>query len=96
MSSFNEDLLTIPNRLQHLFIILFFLHNRLFDAKLLSLLPGLLLRDVIFSELAQFLLQHQLMVLVAHEIFNLLLTALKFHHDLLVALFDGLAVVSLA
>ena len=91
-----KDLLAIPHRLQKLLVILLLLYDRLFRAEILSLLTDLFLQDIVDSELSQLLLEHELVVLVAHVVLHLLLTALQLHHNLLVAHLDGLIVVSLA
>ena len=56
MSSFYEDMLSVSDCLQHLFIIFLLLHNRLFYAQILPLFSDLLLGLVILSELTQLLL----------------------------------------
>ena len=96
VSRVDKDLLAIPHRFQELLIILLLLYDLLFSAEILSLLTDLLLQDIFDSELSQLLLEHELVVLVAHVVLHLLLTALQLHHNLLVAHLDRLIVVSLA
>jgi len=91
-----EHFLAIPHRLEQLLVILLLLDNLLLRVQLLPLLSNLLLHDVIRSQLPQLLLQHQLVVLVSHELLHLLLTALQFDHNLSVTLLDSLAVVALS
>ena len=64
--------------------------------QLLALLSGLLLLNVFFTELPEFLFEHELVVLLAHKIFDLLLTTLELEHNLSIALLDSLTVVALS
>ena len=91
-----QNSLAASHRLEQRLISLLFLYNLLFGAELLPLLPNLLLNYVLCAQIPQLLFQHQLMVLISHEVFNLLLTSLQFHHDLLVSLFNSLAIVTLS
>ena len=95
MSGLDQGRLTVTHRLQKLLVILLLLDNRLLCTQVLSLLPNLLFQNVVLSKLAQFLLQHQLVVLRPHVILHLLFTALELDHDLTIALLDGLTVVAL-
>jgi len=88
--------LAASHRLEQRLISLLFLYDLLLGAELLPLLPNLLLYDVFGAQIPQLLFQHQLMVLISHEVLNLLLTSLQFHHDLLVPLLNSLAIVSLS
>ena len=92
----DEDLLTIAHRLQQVAIILLLLYDLFFRAKILSLLSNLLLVDIVLTQLSQFLLKHEFVVLRSHELFNLFLTTLELEHDLSVTLLDCLTIVTLA
>ena len=94
--SLYQNSLAASHRLEQRLISLLFLYNLLFGAELLPLLPNLLLNYVLCAQIPQLLFQHQLMVLISHEVFNLLLTSLQFHHDLLVPLLNSLAIVTLS
>ena len=58
VSRLDKYLFTVSDRLKQLFIILFFLHDGLFDAKFLPLFSDLFLVNVINFELALFLFNH--------------------------------------
>ena len=96
VASLHQHLLAITHRFKQVLIRLLFLYNLLLRAEFLALLSDLLFEDVFSSQFPQLLLEHQLVVLVAHEFFDLFLTALQFDHNLSVPLLDRLAVVALA
>lgn len=70
-------------------------NDLLFGTEVFPLLSHLFLEDVAHSELSQLLLEHQLVVLGAHVVFDLFLTPLELHHDLSVTGLDRLAIVTL-
>ena len=94
--SLDQQLLATANGLEHLLVILFLPDDRLLVAEVLPLVSNLLLEDVVLSEASQFLLEHELVVLISHELLNLGLTLLQFQHDLSVTGFNRLIVVTLA
>ena len=96
VASLHQHLLTITHRLKQVFISLLFLYNLFLCTEFLALLSDLLFEDVFSSQFSQLLLEHQLVVLVAHKFFNLFLTALQFDHNLFVPLLDRLAIVALS
>ena len=96
VTSLNEPLLTLLECLHHVFIRLLFIHDHLLALLVLTLLSLFDLQSVVFSELAQLLLQHGLMVPCLDVLFYLLLGPLQFDHDLLVTHLHSLVVVSLS
>ena len=96
VASLHQHLLAITHRFKQVLIRLLFLYNLLLRAEFLALLSDLLFEDVFSSQFPQLLLEHQLVVLVAHKFFNLFLTALQFDHNLFVPLLDRLAIVALS
>lgn len=75
MPGLNEHVLPVTYMLQHRLIILLFLYNRFFNTEGLTLLPNLLLFDIIHSKLPELLFEHKLVVLVPYVVLNLLLAA---------------------
>lgn len=96
VTGLDENRLTVTNSFEHLFVSLLFVDNRFFVAEIFSLFSDLLLHYIIFSKFSELLLEHQLVVLVGHERFNLLLTSFEFLHDLPITLSLNLAVIALA
>lgn len=96
MASLNEYLFPLSHRLEQLLIILLLLDDLLLRVQILPLVTHLLLHYVFRPQLPQFLLEHEFVVLVAHELFDLLLTPLQLHHNLSVSLLDRLTVIALA
>lgn len=95
MTRIDQDFLTISHGLEQFLITLFLLNDLLFRVEVLSLFPYFLFNNIFSAQPTQFLFQHQLMVLIAHEFFDLLLTALEFDHNLTVSLLDCLTVITL-
>ena len=74
--SLNQHVLPITDMLQRRLVVLLLLYDLFFDTERLSLLPGLLLFDIVHSKLPELLLEHQLVILGPDIVLNLLLAAL--------------------
>ena len=96
MTGLDQNRFTIANSFQQLLILLLFVDNSFLATEVLSLLSNLLLHNIIFSQFSQLLLEHQLVILICHEGFDLLLTSFKFHHDLPVPHLHSLTIIALA
>ena len=82
----DQEPLPLLHGVHQLEVLLFFVENVMLPLVLQTFRPLLCLLHVVLSELPQLLLKHHLVVTLADEFLDLLLTSIELIHDLLVSL----------